>query len=567
MKNKKIQILESSIEKLARILSERHGIRVVFKHGVCATEGKTIYLPVIPDDADEELLAAIQGHLDHEVAHVLYTNFQDIEKIADQRKLKEVVNVLEDPRIELKYIDPWPGSVVNFRNKREWALKKITEVVKEEFKPDENTQITVEKTSNIWEEMPKFDKILYASLIWAYVDFDRSHWFFKTYVEDEIFTIVCSVDDLIRKAKVAEKTSEVVEIAKEFLNRVGEEEDEVKEPPLPKGPSVAVASLIENSVKYEHGNSDHEYKIYTTENDIVERITKGDRAKYKRFITEASHTVSVLKRRLARSFLSTRSGSWETGKTRGKINQKAVFRVPFGTSKHVFKQHVDAEELNTCILMMVDHSGSMFDGGYGFRSFQERIPPIQTATQSAMILGEMANQLNIPFAVMGFSTDDPSVSVKRHEDVGENIQQSYVRWGNHWIGIYKDFDDLWKSNCYKLTSMIENYKHNTYDGESLRFAAQQLFRRPEKRKILLWLNDGMPQPCGFDDVNAHYQYACSCAREVEKLVELIAIGIQTEAVKSIYSNCIIVHNYRDLVQVCLTKFAELLINGKPKKRA
>jgi cobaltochelatase CobT len=199
---------------------------------------------------------------------------------------------------------------------------------------------------------------------------------------------------------------------------------------------------------------------------------------------------------------------------------------------------------------MVDHSGSMSGA------------KLDLAAKTSIIIGEIANQLSIPFSVLGFSTGDGHTANQRYSKASPEEQKAYSRWGNHWIGVYKEFDELWGQHSHKLINMVDNQRNNTYDGESLRYAAQRLLGRKEKRKILFWINDGEPCPNPADDMNAHTEYAKLCAKEVEKMVELLAIGIQTDAVKQFYSNYIVVDEVADLPTLCLAELDSLLRKGK-----
>jgi cobaltochelatase CobT len=265
---------------------------------------------------------------------------------------------------------------------------------------------------------------------------------------------------------------------------------------------------------------------------------------------EANRHVSVIKRKMQRALLSTNISRWEGDKTRGKLNPRSLFRVPIGTSKRVFRQKVEAEDFDTAVLIMIDHSGSM--AGH----------KLDLAAKTAIVLGEVLNQLNIPFSVRGFSTGDSYVAHERFRHAKPAEQQTYKRWGNLWIGVYKEFDELWGQHQHKLINMVRNDRANTYDGESLRYGAQLLLHRPEKRKIMFWLNDGAPCPNSGDDIAAHEEYARDCAKEVEKMVETVAIGICTDAVKRFYTNCAVVYKVDELPTVCLTTLDELLRKGK-----
>ena len=75
-----VKRFESVLERVAKMLSSRFGIKVVFKSDICATNGKVIYLPSIPSNASTEFIEALQGFLDHEVAHIIFSDMKAFQK-------------------------------------------------------------------------------------------------------------------------------------------------------------------------------------------------------------------------------------------------------------------------------------------------------------------------------------------------------------------------------------------------------------------------------------------------------------------------------------------------------
>lgn len=638
-KNKKVRIFESAIERIARVLSKKWNIKVIFQHDRCETSGSTIYLPTLPENASKELMDAMQGHLDHEAAHVVYTDFSSLKRVRRNPKTMTVLNALEDPRIEAKWCKLYPGAKTNLRRSHEWALEKVSK--EQEMVDPEDGQ---KKMMKPWDNLSSLGKFLHASITYTCSNFDDSHWFLNDIVEDHIFNDVKKYSTYFREALSIDNTNDLIPLAKELLQKLGEEDPETEEPEqledgdqipdnavmMPAGgggggrqspqgsvmskqpqggagsgaggmPSaVEVAPSMEadeqNAAqdeddaskggqpggssgqpgsKYDVSDEDvqHDeevfnrndalkdaarrelsrddvYLVYSTEGDEIERIREGDRVEYKKFMQKSVKLVGPMKRKLARSMLSTKESRWEGDKTRGKINPRRLYQVPMGTSKRIFRSRVQSEDFDTCVMMMVDHSSSM--SGY----------QLDLAAKTAIVFGELLSQLGIPFSVLGFSTGTSGVSQKRKNQASTDEQCLYKRWGNLWIGEYKNFEDSWQSAGPKMINMVNNSRNNTYDGESLRYGAQLLLARPEKRKIMFWMNDGQPCPNWADDTQAHNRYALDCAKEVEKMIELFAIGINTDAVKSYYKNCVQVNDLEDLPKTCLHELDQLIRKGK-----
>lgn len=86
-----------------------------------------VNIPYIPDDASEEFLAATEGFLDHEVAHVLFTDYSALAR-ARKGGVANLHNIIEDAFIEKKMAAQFAGSGLNLKNVGEFFLKTYTSV-------------------------------------------------------------------------------------------------------------------------------------------------------------------------------------------------------------------------------------------------------------------------------------------------------------------------------------------------------------------------------------------------------------------------------------------------------
>ncbi len=108
--------LETVLEKVGRSLSERFGIRVVCRGAQCCTNGRTIFLPSLPDELPPAMLQIIRGYLDHEAGHLLgKSNFRILKWFKDKygAEASHFLNMLEDLRIEEVMRQRFPGSRKN----------------------------------------------------------------------------------------------------------------------------------------------------------------------------------------------------------------------------------------------------------------------------------------------------------------------------------------------------------------------------------------------------------------------------------------------------------------------
>jgi cobalamin biosynthesis protein CobT len=241
--------------------------------------------------------------------------------------------------------------------------------------------------------------------------------------------------------------------------------------------------------------------------------------------------------RLMATLKSLMRSRWAGGKEYGHLDSRRLHKVATG-NLHVYKQKVETAKLDTAVMLMIDHSGSMA----GSR--------LQLAAEAALVMGDVLHQLHVPFSVAGFSTESP-VEYPR--------EKGYSRWNRLWICKHVDWNENWPTAAHKLTNLKP--KNNTLDGESLRWGAQQLMSRPEKRKVLFWFNDGYPEP-GHGDVGTCQKYLKDVVESCRKAgVEVVAFGIQSDAVEEYFPKHVVINKLEDLVREPLNHLDRILREG------
>jgi cobaltochelatase CobT len=643
-RSNRIQIAETTLERLGRILTQEYGIKVVFQADKIETCGRVIYLPQIPDGADERFIKVMNGYLDHEASHCVESNFSASPDPKNKSKLHKVINALEDPRVNHRWMQRYPGARRNIAEMYEWTMEKLAA-------PGERH----------WSNLTDLGKVLRAGIIYTELGCADDHWFIQKVIEPDIMEVVrTKLVGHFQRALKATSTTELVPIAEEIMQILNQQEEPQPErqqidpsdipddaivmpagasaqgdnsgtgykpqpadPNAPPTQQVVEVDMVDNaedaagdpdpaagdagkeddagegkgkpssgggkdskgkekpqrnfnptteqmdkddaitsisrqlrdSIRQQRTDTDS-YLIYTTEGDTVEPMPAGSPAQFTRFKHEVAKLVSPLRQRLVRLMRARKEVRWEGGKERGKIDRSALYKIVNGTSKRVFQTQVMGETLDMVALLAVDHSGSMKG---------ERL---ELASKLAGVLGITFDQMQVPFAVYGWSTGSPEVATARQRKATAEERALYTRWGNLWIGSYKTFADSWFKAGPKVLTMPDHAQANTYDGESLKHFARILLSRPEKRKLLIVLNDGEPYPNSVDDRQSHVNYAHECAKEVEKMVETVVFGIMTSRVEDIYSNTVVIQNLNDLPKAGLTELEKILLRkGKPARGA
>jgi len=602
MKSARVQLIENTTEKVSRILAENYGVRVVYKGDLCCTDGKRIFLPVISDNAPEEFIETIPGMVDHETGHIIDTDFEVGKQLKGEKhakKLHQLTNLCEDARIELAQINRWRGCRTNLERLTNWACKRL---IKD------------------WDKLSAWGKI--TQLCAGVAACNEDHWFVKeaAQLSSDLWEYVKEVVPLLNKAKDQKDTAAELSLAREILEKLHQLADPEPEPeegddennddqkkkqnkkqrkPNGKKPDqeddepgsffdeteddeagededdndldeeapeclnrdhdlsdqeieqdAAVSNrqrMIQDEARQHQSTSRGTYMVYSTERDVIAPVKGGNAPEARRLLEESRQITNVMRMKMMRNLLAKNRARRDPGKERGKIDRRSLFRVSLGTSKKVFWQQVEAPEFNTRASLWVDHSGSM----HGQK--------LKLASEAALLFGEVLDVLKIPFEVCGFST---STKAYEGQDIYEAAspadQRIFTRWGGLWVGVYKSFDEPWHAVKHRCSSMERHNADNTYDGETLRLAARRLLEYPEPRRILFWFNDGEPFPNIPSFVDDHAQYLKKVAKEVEKMIEVFAVGIMSSAVKKYYSNCVVINNLNDLPSVMLGELDRLL---------
>lgn len=568
----KVRLVESAVERTARLLSQQFGIRVIWKHGECKTNGKVIYLPTLPDDAPDDLLAAVHGYLDHETAHILFTDFGSIKAMPQPPTEAQMlcINVVEDVRIERKISSIFPGSSINLRASRDWLIPLV---------------------SKNWENLDQFSRACTA--VGDFLGYGTDTDFWAVTVDDATKQLVLDCVQAIGPTVDLESTADCIaagmrmwDVLKDFApppskkkksstaseaggskskaaaKGTSEQSDSTSGSMSELGKSIseAASSLASARAKsrasnkgYTHNQSnDNTYLVYTTESDTVERLPSPRsyqvRQNLEKLRSLNSGISSVVKTRLVNSLRAQNRRRWVGGKEEGKINSRQLFKSVLGVDDRVYKQLSDKVQLNTVVMLAIDHSGSM-DGD-----------KIQLAAESAVFIGDALNALKVPFAVYGYSTEGQGAAPPPSE------RGAFARWSKLWIRYYRDFEEAWERGAEKLMTAKNNVQHNTLDSESVKHGIQRLLRRKEKRKILFVFNDGMPYPGHSGHVGRCQQHLKDVvASAAASGIEIVAFGIEDDNVKNYYPNYVVIQNLNDLTLEPLRVLDTMLRKGVTKR--
>ena len=297
------------------------------------------------------------------------------------------------------------------------------------------------------------------------------------------------------------------------------------------------------------------YRPFSTEYDVrIPPSGIGTLAEYGRVFDTVRPHVNTIYSVLVKSLLAQARDRTIFGRQTGRVNAAALGTMRAGNVK-VFKRKKKGAELNTYVEIIVDQSGSM--GGR-----------IGLAQQTTVALAEALDRVGVPYGIVGFTCHfgvAPRGTQDKWED--EAKRKGFTRIEPLVEYVYKEATESLASARPAIAAMTHQTMLNNADGESIMVVAKRVMRRPEMRKILIVLSDGQPEayrPVGAPMTHPAYMKEVSKVIKNTKGLEVIGIGIQSNAVTSYYDNSVVVSSIDQLPAVAMSKLKEALM---PKRGA
>jgi len=207
----RIAIMREAITKIAQILSDgkvlvtQSGVKAFVKYDERTMKATRVNLPMIPDDASDELIEAVQGFLDSEISKVLYADGKSNLRAAHEN-MASLYNPLESFFCEKEMVKNFQGSRHNLANMHQTFVDKfITPRLKEAL-------------ANGAEEQELFQVLAVPALrAWG------GQKFFQDYMSDKwslIAGIQKQLDPIAKKMQTMTKASDCYDMAKQIRNVV-----------------------------------------------------------------------------------------------------------------------------------------------------------------------------------------------------------------------------------------------------------------------------------------------------------------------------------------------------------
>jgi cobaltochelatase CobT len=255
---------------------------------------------------------------------------------------------------------------------------------------------------------------------------------------------------------------------------------------------------------------------------------------------------------LQRLLLAPRLRQWAFNQEEGVLDnrQLAQLVIPDGHT-NIFRRERESPVPEACVTLLIDQSGSM-------RGERQRI-----ATLAVDLAVQTMESCGIKTEVLGYTTtsfeDNPVAQT--WEQVGKPAAPGRLNALRHII--YKRAEQPWKRvRRYLGLTLREGFGCENIDGEALEWAAKRLAKRPEPRKVLIILSDGIPYDKATVDANDRMLLESHLHEIIQQIedspIQLAAIGTGQD-VKRFYQQALTVKDPVDVADKLFNHLGELLL--------
>ena len=254
----------------------------------------------------------------------------------------------------------------------------------------------------------------------------------------------------------------------------------------------------------------------------------------------SSSVSSTLAKDLERAIASRNRVQFIPGQRRGRVHGASLYRLSMNDDR-VFRRKEDHKAVNACVQQVIDLSGSM--GGR----------KIELALASAYTLADALDRIHVPNVITGFTTYG-------NPDVATMSKRGFSRFEALMLPIIKNWHE--KANSPEIRARMgcvaETFPLlNNVDGESIAQLASLFAGRMEDKKIMIVQSDGAPCAAG-DGFSNHLR---SVTNDIENTsdINLLAIGILTDAPRRYYKNYALVNKVEELGTSVVSELSRIML--------
>jgi len=228
--NRDILVLRETVGKLTQLLAgqglvvTQRGTQAYVRTDVKTLKSIRVNIPHIADNASDDMIMAIQGFIDHEVGHILFTEFSLRVSIMDNPRLDSLDNIVEDTYVERAMSKKFPGSAYNLDRLHEFFIERVTKpaLLDKGVKgtPVNEFKVLLVPIVRAWAGQKRFDEFLTAGGHW-------DHPLVKGFVD----AVMREAPETIAKCKTIKNSVEALEVAQVFYDIMTPPPKPEEEPP------------------------------------------------------------------------------------------------------------------------------------------------------------------------------------------------------------------------------------------------------------------------------------------------------------------------------------------------
>lgn len=654
MKNK--HQFQQAVTTASRVLGGNLGARVVFSGDQAKTDGKTITIPQLPENAmiTEHEEAITTGYYCHESAHIRYSEMDyllnEMTEAAQNKDelFKSLINAVEDCYIEREWTNEYEGSknplsdahrtvdtkalsymaqdeahASDFRHigpmgltwmsgrekgydgvVRERCIKELGEGMEQKLhdwyekyvKPVKSSRDSVKAARAIADEMVEYQEQQEQEQSDQGQPDDQQCDGGEGNGEPTEVKVEIDPDgdieiDVSGKGEDGENSDEDVSQGEDSGPSAGDQPDgtedvtgqgggeggelAAKSSVVPMPVDIDIREALDVDAKREQNNSKGEmqYMPFTDEYDAVltrrqdaptcdshyekwERVFhdghwrgkkfKTGQSAYNKMLSETQGTLSVMRRKIQRAFMTKMNREWTGGHETGRLNPRDLVRAYQGEDK-VYRQRSDAPDIDTSVQILVDASSSM-NGS-----------EMRCAAVTSIALCQTLDAIGCETEIITFDGCDSRDAWTPVEEEGYRNstweqEQFYSRMFPMSLVAHKEFDEPLRQVQTALGNMLVMPDGGTPTADAIMIVYRRLLARPSSRKIMLIVTDGM----------ANNQRLCRQAiKHIQrKDIEVAGIGIGGNFIGNWCDRSIAVRQVDDLASKVMDDFAKMLLGER-----
>ncbi|ABE34660.1 von Willebrand factor type A domain protein [Paraburkholderia xenovorans LB400] len=567
---------ESTLSKVARVLTGQYGVTVAFSPDGPRVEPGRIVIP------DYELNGGVErdvliGYLDLLVARARHASLAQLDALPSG-VAANLAQVIEDRRVCGQLLDEYPGARWFIGRLRLHAAERVRQRWPKLHWRDRLVWL-VERA--LWDETPTSTEASHSLLAALHAAQDLLH---DARASRSTAQSIASAQALVARVR-ALSAGEVNSMAftADALDDIDTETAASSSAPLDDGDTVlpdqasansppsdrSGGAQADNAVGMGRSPADAQQPSERSEgnaagfpadawrarlsiplatefDDIRDLTGQGDSAAWRELRAQARADTAPLKEKLERALSADERTRWRREQERGEIDRTALaklatspgYRTPFRTQRA-------AKGRDVAVTLLIDRSGSMAGR------------KIELARQCAAALCDALTQLSFDCEVLGYcSVESPPMQqlYARQLAAGADLRR-YNRFVERLdLKVYKRFGATDLSGIAAI-----DCGHENPDGEALAWAATRLADHPAERRILMMFSDGYPSTGDGDPQVLRSDLRERIAAIGKRGIELVGIGVLTDAVEDFYPHNVVVSRLAELPATVFSVLSAMLL--------